>query len=79
MFSCEILFILFSQDPSVTQVRQAAPQGMEEYNPFTDAKPVSAFTDRPVSSCIRQLFNNIHRIQGNYLGSEVILVTSDFG
>ncbi|XP_075936087.1 secretory carrier-associated membrane protein 1-like [Anarhichas minor] len=27
------------QDPSVTQVRQAAPPGLEEYNPFTDAKP----------------------------------------
>lgn len=45
MFSCEIFsffLILFSQDPSVTQVRQAAPPGLEEYNPFTDAKPVSA-------------------------------------
>uniref|UniRef100_A0A3B4Z7P2 Secretory carrier-associated membrane protein n=1 Tax=Stegastes partitus TaxID=144197 RepID=A0A3B4Z7P2_9TELE len=29
------------QDPSVTQVRPAAPPGLEEYNPFTDAKPVS--------------------------------------
>ncbi|XP_040052898.1 secretory carrier-associated membrane protein 1 isoform X1 [Gasterosteus aculeatus] len=28
------------QDPSVTQVRQAAPRGLEDYNPFTDAKPV---------------------------------------
>uniref|UniRef100_A0A3P8RZ16 Secretory carrier-associated membrane protein n=1 Tax=Amphiprion percula TaxID=161767 RepID=A0A3P8RZ16_AMPPE len=28
------------QDPSVTQVRPAAPPGLEEYNPFTDAKPV---------------------------------------
>ncbi|KAM3600002.1 uncharacterized protein V6R79_015623 [Siganus canaliculatus] len=27
------------QDPSVTQVRPAAPPGLEEYNPFTDAKP----------------------------------------
>nr|XP_046230323.1 secretory carrier-associated membrane protein 1-like isoform X6 [Scatophagus argus] len=26
-------------DPSVTQVRQAASPGLEEYNPFTDAKP----------------------------------------
>uniref|UniRef100_A0A3B4U4J8 Secretory carrier-associated membrane protein n=1 Tax=Seriola dumerili TaxID=41447 RepID=A0A3B4U4J8_SERDU len=25
------------QDPSVTQVRQAVPPGLEEYNPFTDA------------------------------------------
>lgn len=32
---------LFSQDPSVTQVRQAAAPGLEEYNPFTDARPVS--------------------------------------
>ncbi|XP_029300733.1 secretory carrier-associated membrane protein 1-like isoform X2 [Cottoperca gobio] len=29
-------------DPSVTQVRQAAPPGLEEYNPFTDAKPTPA-------------------------------------
>uniref|UniRef100_A0AAZ3QE62 Secretory carrier-associated membrane protein n=1 Tax=Oncorhynchus tshawytscha TaxID=74940 RepID=A0AAZ3QE62_ONCTS len=28
------------QDPSVTQVTQNAPPGLEEYNPFTDAKPV---------------------------------------
>ncbi|KAA8584325.1 hypothetical protein FQN60_008110 [Etheostoma spectabile] len=27
------------QDPSVTQIRQAAPPGLEEYNPFTDGKP----------------------------------------
>ncbi|XP_071322357.1 secretory carrier-associated membrane protein 1-like isoform X1 [Trachinotus anak] len=27
------------QDPSVTQVRQTAAPGLEEYNPFTDAKP----------------------------------------
>lgn len=27
------------QDPSVTQVRQTAPPGLEEYNPFSDAKP----------------------------------------
>ncbi|KAF7651642.1 hypothetical protein LDENG_00107530 [Lucifuga dentata] len=26
------------QDPSVTQVTQAAPPGLEEYNPFTDGK-----------------------------------------
>ncbi|XP_042251719.1 secretory carrier-associated membrane protein 1-like isoform X2 [Thunnus maccoyii] len=26
-------------DPSVTQVRQTAPPGLEEYNPFSDAKP----------------------------------------
>lgn len=30
------------QDPSVTQVRPAAPPGLEEYNPFSDAKPTSA-------------------------------------
>ncbi|KAE8285343.1 Secretory carrier-associated membrane protein 1 [Larimichthys crocea] len=30
------------QDPSVTQVRQAAPPGLEEYNPFTDAKQLPA-------------------------------------
>uniref|UniRef100_A0AAQ5YYV6 Secretory carrier-associated membrane protein n=1 Tax=Amphiprion ocellaris TaxID=80972 RepID=A0AAQ5YYV6_AMPOC len=30
------------QDPSVTQVRPAAPPGLEEYNPFTDAKPTPA-------------------------------------
>ncbi|XP_044029007.1 secretory carrier-associated membrane protein 1-like isoform X3 [Siniperca chuatsi] len=30
------------QDPSVTQVRQTAPPGLEEYNPFTDAKPMPA-------------------------------------
>lgn len=35
---------LFSQDPSVTQVRQAAAPGLEEYNPFTDARPVSTST-----------------------------------
>uniref|UniRef100_A0A8C2HPS4 Secretory carrier-associated membrane protein n=1 Tax=Cyprinus carpio TaxID=7962 RepID=A0A8C2HPS4_CYPCA len=28
------------QDPSVTQVTQTAPPGLEEYNPFTDTKPV---------------------------------------
>nr|XP_046230322.1 secretory carrier-associated membrane protein 1-like isoform X5 [Scatophagus argus] len=28
-------------DPSVTQVRQAASPGLEEYNPFTDAKPMA--------------------------------------
>uniref|UniRef100_A0A4W5MGP6 Secretory carrier-associated membrane protein n=1 Tax=Hucho hucho TaxID=62062 RepID=A0A4W5MGP6_9TELE len=28
------------QDPSVTQVTKNAPPGLEEYNPFTDAKPV---------------------------------------
>ncbi|KAG9353721.1 hypothetical protein JZ751_011843 [Albula glossodonta] len=27
------------QDPSVTQVTRNAPPGLEEYNPFTDAKP----------------------------------------
>ncbi|MEQ2243217.1 hypothetical protein ILYODFUR_004807 [Ilyodon furcidens] len=27
------------QDPSVTQARQTATAGLEEYNPFTDAKP----------------------------------------
>ncbi|KAK6305134.1 secretory carrier-associated membrane protein 1 isoform X1 [Coregonus clupeaformis] len=32
------------QDPSVTQVTQNAPPGLEEYNPFTDAKPVHAGT-----------------------------------
>ncbi|XP_030291936.1 secretory carrier-associated membrane protein 1 isoform X1 [Sparus aurata] len=30
------------QDPSVTQVRQAAPPGLEEYNPFADAKSTPA-------------------------------------
>ncbi|KAF3701775.1 Secretory carrier-associated membrane protein 1 [Channa argus] len=30
------------QDPSVTQVRNTAPAGLEEYNPFTDAKPTPA-------------------------------------
>lgn len=30
------------QDPSVTQVRQAIPPGLEEYNPFTDAKATPA-------------------------------------
>ncbi|KAM9841373.1 secretory carrier-associated membrane protein 1-like [Aulostomus maculatus] len=30
------------QDPSVTQARQAAPPGLEEYNPFSDAKPAPA-------------------------------------
>ncbi|XP_030291937.1 secretory carrier-associated membrane protein 1 isoform X2 [Sparus aurata] len=29
-------------DPSVTQVRQAAPPGLEEYNPFADAKSTPA-------------------------------------
>uniref|UniRef100_A0A673FVC3 Secretory carrier-associated membrane protein n=1 Tax=Sinocyclocheilus rhinocerous TaxID=307959 RepID=A0A673FVC3_9TELE len=28
------------QDPSVTQVTQTAPPGLEQYNPFTDTKPV---------------------------------------
>ncbi|XP_026052707.1 secretory carrier-associated membrane protein 1-like [Carassius auratus] len=28
------------QDPSVTQVTRTAPPGLEEYNPFTDTKPV---------------------------------------
>ncbi|XP_066501667.1 secretory carrier-associated membrane protein 1 [Hoplias malabaricus] len=28
------------QDPSVTQVTRNAPPGLEEYNPFTDTKPV---------------------------------------
>ena len=48
-----VLFILFSQDPSVTQARQTAPAGLEEYNPFTEAKPVSAFTDYSLSSFIK--------------------------
>uniref|UniRef100_A0A1A8HAW5 Secretory carrier-associated membrane protein n=1 Tax=Nothobranchius korthausae TaxID=1143690 RepID=A0A1A8HAW5_9TELE len=30
------------QDPSVQHVRQSIPAGLEEYNPFTDAKPPSA-------------------------------------
>ncbi|KAJ8261261.1 hypothetical protein COCON_G00169840 [Conger conger] len=30
------------QDPSVTQVTRNAPPGLEEYNPFTDAKPAPA-------------------------------------
>ncbi|XP_072228110.1 secretory carrier-associated membrane protein 1-like [Leuresthes tenuis] len=30
------------QDPSVTQARQTAPAGLEEYNPFTDAKSAAA-------------------------------------
>ncbi|XP_034048902.1 secretory carrier-associated membrane protein 1-like [Thalassophryne amazonica] len=30
------------QDPSVTQVRQPGPPGLEEYNPFTDAKQIPA-------------------------------------
>lgn len=30
------------QDPSVTQVRQSIPPALEEYNPFTDAKPMHA-------------------------------------
>lgn len=34
---CYLVF----QDPSVTQARQAAAPALEEYNPFTDAKPVS--------------------------------------
>ncbi|CAG5867694.1 unnamed protein product [Menidia menidia] len=32
------------QDPSVTQVRQTAPAGLEEYNPFTDDKSTPAGT-----------------------------------
>uniref|UniRef100_A0A3Q3AJ57 Secretory carrier-associated membrane protein n=1 Tax=Kryptolebias marmoratus TaxID=37003 RepID=A0A3Q3AJ57_KRYMA len=31
------------QDPSVQQVRRSTPAGLDEYNPFTDAKPVSTF------------------------------------
>lgn len=34
------VFYIF-QDPSVTQVTRNAPPGLEEYNPFTDTKPVS--------------------------------------
>ncbi|KAM4527488.1 secretory carrier-associated membrane protein 1-like [Odontesthes bonariensis] len=30
------------QDPSVTQARQTAPAGLEEYNPFTDDKSAAA-------------------------------------
>ncbi|XP_023816146.1 secretory carrier-associated membrane protein 1 [Oryzias latipes] len=32
------------QDPSVTKVRQTTAAGLEEYNPFTDAKPTPAGT-----------------------------------
>lgn len=60
-------FNLFSQDPSVTQVRTAATPGLEEYNPFTDAKPVSTFTANllAMSSHTQKDLNNItsvHRI-----------------
>lgn len=34
--------ICLLQDPSVAQARQAAPAGLEEYNPFTDANTVSS-------------------------------------
>lgn len=38
------------QDPSVTQVRHAAAPGLEEYNPFADAKPTpSASASRPAA------------------------------
>ncbi|XP_017296126.1 secretory carrier-associated membrane protein 1 [Kryptolebias marmoratus] len=30
------------QDPSVQQVRRSTPAGLDEYNPFTDAKPTPA-------------------------------------
>lgn len=47
-FTSILLFSCDFQDPSVTQVRQAAPPGLEEYNPFADAKSVSTFTMNPV-------------------------------
>lgn len=41
--TCVVISIL--QDPSVTQVtRSAPPGGLEEYNPFTDARTVSLTT-----------------------------------
>ncbi|XP_068608814.1 secretory carrier-associated membrane protein 1-like [Brachionichthys hirsutus] len=35
------------QDPSVSRVRQAAPAGLEEYNPFTDDKARSLLAQAP--------------------------------
>ena len=34
------LCVATSQDPSVTRVTQNIPSALEEYNPFTDGKPV---------------------------------------
>ncbi|MFT7811776.1 secretory carrier-associated membrane protein 1-like [Arapaima gigas] len=36
------------QDPSVTQVTRSVPQGLEEYNPFTDAKTAPPSTSSKV-------------------------------
>uniref|UniRef100_A0A8P4KU52 Secretory carrier-associated membrane protein n=1 Tax=Dicentrarchus labrax TaxID=13489 RepID=A0A8P4KU52_DICLA len=40
------------QDPSVTQVRQAAPPGLEEYNPFTDAKTPAGMAPKATAPTI---------------------------
>lgn len=45
----------------MTQVRQTAPPGLEEYNPFADAKSVSTWTFHVVS-----VSANITQIHQNY-------------
>lgn len=65
-FLLRFMFIsfVFLKDPSVTQVRQAAPPGLEEYNPFTDGKPVSTLLNNPVAAGFIQIYSMriIHQI-----------------
>ena len=58
------IYFVFLKDPSVTQVRQAAPPGLEEYNPFTDGKPVSTLSNNPVAAGFIQSYSMriIHQI-----------------
>lgn len=75
-------FTLFPQDPSVRKATQALPPALEEYNPFTDAKPVSTLCVQPVdhvSTVIdleRQIDSCLH--DGEGLRGEVILDASLF-